>query len=41
VALLDSGDVNRASDTFHQLLHEFPESALADKTRQRLEEIGE
>ena len=41
VALYDSGDVNRASDTFHQLLNDFPDGALADKARQRLEEIGE
>ncbi len=41
VALLDSGDVNMASEKFHQLINEYPESALVDKARQRLEEIGE
>ncbi|MBP5608206.1 MAG: tetratricopeptide repeat protein [Lachnospiraceae bacterium] len=41
VALLDSGDVNQASEKFHQLINVYPESDLADKSRQRLEEIGE
>ena len=41
VALYDSGDVNQASEKFHQLINEYPDGALADKARQRLEEIGE
>ena len=41
VCYYDSGNVSTASEKFNQLLARFPESAQADKARQRLEEIGE
>ncbi len=41
VCYYDSGNVSVASEKFNDLLALFPESAQADKARQRLEEIGE
>jgi outer membrane protein assembly factor BamD (BamD/ComL family) len=41
VCYYDSGNVSTASEKFNLLLARFPESAQADKARQRLEEIGE
>ena len=41
VCCYESGDVNQAADIFNDLLTRFPDSAQADKARQRLEAIGE
>ena len=41
VCYYDSGNVTAAAEKFNLLLARFPESAQADKARQRLEEIGE
>ncbi|MBR1472311.1 MAG: tetratricopeptide repeat protein [Lachnospiraceae bacterium] len=41
VSYYDSGNVSTAAEKFNQLISVFPESAQADKARQRLEEIGE
>ncbi|MCR5249331.1 MAG: tetratricopeptide repeat protein [Lachnospiraceae bacterium] len=37
----ESGDSDHAAERFRELLNVFPESELAEKARQRLEEIGE
>ena len=41
VAYYESGDAMKASEIFNDFLGTFPESELADKARQRIEEINE
>ena len=41
MAYYDSGDITNAKERFYELLNVFPESPLAEKASQRLEEIGE
>ena len=41
VCYYDSGNVSTAAEKFNDLLAHFPDSAQAEKARQRLEEIGE
>lgn len=41
LAYMDSGDVEHAAESFHQLIEEFPSSTLVTKAQQKLAEIAE
>ncbi|HPF28738.1 MAG TPA: tetratricopeptide repeat protein [Lachnospiraceae bacterium] len=41
VSYYDSGDINNAKEAFNELINVFPESALINKARQKIEEIGD
>ncbi|MDE6713750.1 MAG: tetratricopeptide repeat protein [Lachnospiraceae bacterium] len=41
LAYMDSGDVEHAEESFHQLIESFPDSTLVTKAQQKLAEIAE